>query len=109
MPKKIEMDFLVQTFVGELVTITTNIIYSKPFAVQTEEGLRTEFVQDLLCYQGIFVDGDDNYIYLGDDAFNISSCVSRDVVKMIEIQKTTTPEDMILDAMGTPDDKESIN
>lgn len=114
MPKKRDksledMDFLAQAFVGELVKITTNITCSKPIHVQVEDVMTTELVPDLVCYQGFFIDADDDNIYLGDHTLKITSCIARDVAKIIEIEELKSPEDMILDSMDTPEDKESIN
>lgn len=94
-------------FVGELVSITTNI--TGQMTQSTDAGIITESFP--VFYEGILLDEDENYYYLGidNDPIEITQAVRKSIVVHIMISSEKSEEERILDSLATPKRREEIN
>lgn len=93
-----ELDTFFLAFVGQSVIISTEII------VPTIEG---EVYP--LFYEGILLDYDNEYYYLGNNPNEISHCVKKDLVIHISVKEERDVLTEFLEQLPTPKKKEDIN
>jgi hypothetical protein len=87
-------------FGGQFVTITTSL------SVNVSDGDKMESFP--INFEGIVLDRDDQFIYLGESINEISSAVERSKIVHIQIKEELTVVDQIFDNMPDPK-KEEIN
>lgn len=92
-----------QTFIGQDVTITVNVTNSVNFEMNNGGTVETM----PLFYEGILMDIDDEYYYLGDNPIEISHAIRKSSVVHIIINEQKTMYDALLDSV--PNDKEDAN
>jgi hypothetical protein len=107
-PKYEELSLFFQTFVGEYVQVTTDIMVKSQ--LESEEGV---IIQETpLVFQGFLLDEDSKYYYLGEGPGEIANAVKIDSVKGISIVPQVvvkTEFDNILDDMPDPESEEEFN
>ena len=86
------------SFVGEYVEVVCKEITST-----TEIGIIP------LVVTGYLLDIDDKFLYLSDDAQNVSRAIKKSDYSVIEIVKQTTPEEEALNRMFVPENPEEGN
>ena len=92
-------------FEGQHIVITTNL--TQTMHTQFEDGSSAESAP--IFYEGILLDYDDDYYYLGKTPNEIDQAVNKKNTVHIMIVEETTVFDEILDSMRTPEKKEDIN
>lgn len=97
-----ELDTFFLAFMGQRITITVNLTVSTP---QTS----TDFEEVPVYYEGILLDKDDEYYYLGSTPNEITQAVKKSSVIHIMLFEETDPYKEFLDQLPTPDKKEEIN
>jgi hypothetical protein len=100
-----ELSLFFQTFVGEFVEVTTDIMIKTQ--IDTEEGIALQ--ESPLSIQGFLLDEDDKYYYLGSGPGEIEHAVKIENVKAIGIAKVKSVYDDVFDAMPDPEKDEEIN
>jgi hypothetical protein len=87
-------------FGGQLVNITTSV------SVHVSDGEKSEGL--LVNFEGIVLDKDELFVYLGDSISEITSCVKVSEIIHIEIKEEFTVVDQIFSNMPDPT-KDEIN
>jgi hypothetical protein len=91
-------------FGGQLVTITTSLNANVGF--QDDQGNQVESMP--ILYEGILLDIDNDYLYLGHSINEINSAVRKSHVVHISVKQETNVLEEILQSMPDPK-KEDIN
>lgn len=100
--KKKVTNLLFDAFIGEHVNITTDM--KTTIAMSSEDGTAEETRNTVVS--GFFLDMDDEYIFLGYDARQVSRALVRKECKLIEISREPHVFDEILDSMPEPTDRD---
>lgn len=109
-PKKKQIDnesinTFVLAFMGEYVNVITDIMildYTQNDSQSLEQNAP-------MVARGFLLDEDDNFVYLGDNALEISQAVAKKKIAMIHMEKKKNKYDELLDDMGDDPSKEDIN
>lgn len=91
-------------FAGQLVTITTSLQTKVSFS--DEQGNSVETFP--IVYEGILLDYDHEYLYLGQSVNEINSAIKKSNIVHLMVKEETSILDEILDSMPNPK-KEDIN
>lgn len=102
-PKDKNLDSFVLTFMQRPVAITINQNHTINF--QTDESSSVETMP--MFYEGILLDYDDTYYYLGKTASEITQAITRSSVVHIQVMEEKNIYDQILEEMpDTPEGSE---
>lgn len=109
-PKKKQIDHeeintFILAFMGEYINVITDIMildYSQNDSQSLEQNAP-------MVARGFLLDEDDHFLYLGDNALEISQAVAKKKIAMIHMEKKKNKYDELLDDMGTDPSKEDIN
>lgn len=99
-----ELNTFFLAFMGQPITITTNLMTTMPM---NEEDLAAETYP--IFYEGILLDSDEEYYYLGKTPTEITSCVKKDSVVHIMVIEQKNLFEEILDHTEIPDKIEDAN
>lgn len=89
-------------FMGEEILITTDLI-------ETSAQTSTDLEKNPLYFQGILLDIDEDFYFLGDTPAEINQAVKKKNVVHIGIVEKVDEYEEILRDMPTPNNKEEIN
>lgn len=92
-------------FMGTKVCISLNVCHTIDY--ESPDGVTVETIP--LHYEGILLDHDNEYYYLGNTPIEISQAVKKDSVVHIMIVEEKSVYDQILDHMPHPEKKEDVN
>lgn len=93
-------EFFFLTFGGEMVSVTTTGSSPELIPQQEDEAI---VVQTPTSHEGYLLDTDDEYYYLGDTSSEVSRAVKIEQVVSVEILKSKSLYDKILDDLDTDD------
>lgn len=93
------------TFVGEYVNIVTDILITE--FTNTEEGTLEQSAP--MVARGYMLDCDSQYVYVGDNPFEVSQAILRKKIVLIQRQLEKSAYDDMLNDMPDPKKKEDIN
>lgn len=96
--KKVDNTIFYNTFVGEHVSLVTNIPLTQD--KHTEEGILSQSIP--LSLEGILMDMDDRFFFLGAGDI-VTHAVKIDEVILIEIMQEEHPLDQVFDMMDDVD------
>lgn len=88
-------------FAGQMVTITTSLNANVNFA-EANSSIDSIFI----VYEGILLDYDDRYLYLGKTPDQIDQAVNVDVIANIMVKEETNILKEILEGMPDPTNEE---
>lgn len=91
------------TFIGNTVFITSNVVQTNRIGISQE--LMTETVP--LYFEGVLMDVDDDYFYLGDGK-NVSNAIKREFVLQIELKEEKDKYLEMLESIN-PHDENDFN
>jgi hypothetical protein len=97
------LDIFLLSFGGHEVTVTVSLTGS----FQDNHGNVIDSVP--MMYDGILLEHDDNYVYLGKSINIIDQAIAKSTVVHITLKKEVNELDQILDDMLMPNKKEDIN
>lgn len=103
--KKKSNDLFFMTFVGEFVSILSNMDHTA--AIQTEEGTVEETAP--MVFQGYMLDMDEEYYYLGETQREVSRAIKKVSVNAIEISDHKDEFTDLLDKAEAPSNKKNFN
>lgn len=101
---EIESTFFL-AFCGQPVTITVTLTSNVNFS--DENGNVVETIP--IFYDGILLDYDSDYLYLGENPNEINQAVKKSLIAHIMVKEDKHVFDEILDQMGGPTRKEDVN
>jgi len=101
---EIESTFFL-AFCGQPVTITVTLTSNVNF--QDENGVTVESMP--IFYEGILLDYDTDYLYLGETPNEITQAVKKSLIAHIIVKEDKHVFDEILDQMGGPTRNEDVN
>jgi hypothetical protein len=105
MTQKPEFDTVfASTFVGETIFVTTNVVQTNRVIIAND--MQTETIP--LCLEGVLMDLDDDYLYLGDGK-EISNAVKKDFILQIEVKEDEDPYKTLLENIPGPMDDSEFN
>ncbi len=105
MKKKKAVEMLLLTFAGEHITVYLKDKIKK--VIETSKGL--EEITHPMAVEGYVIDIDDHWIYMSErEDGDISSCIRKLNVALIELTKMSSKHDDILEAFPVPTDKNQI-
>ena len=93
------------SFVGEYVNIVTDIMIAE--YTSTEDGPLEQSVP-MVC-RGYVLDIDNEYVYLGEDPFEVSQAAKKNRIVLIQRELKRTQYDEILEGLADPKKEEDIN
>jgi len=99
---KIDSTFF-SVFVGNVVFITSTTTQTN--RVQLPDGMLTETLP--MCFEGILMDLDDEFLYLGDGT-NVSNAIQKKFVLQIELKEEEDKFKALLESVN-PRDESEIN
>ncbi len=106
MAKKKEIpDTFFITFIGELVTVMTDI--KSTSTENTEEG--SIEVTSPFTFNAYLLDLDDNYMFFGNTPEQVTSVMPKSVLKFMSITENKDSFTEILDNMEDPQDEKEFN
>ncbi len=105
MKKKKVVETLLLAFAGEHITVYLKDKVKK--VMETSKGLQE--ITHPMAVEGFVVDIDDHWIYMSErEDGNISSCIRKLNVALIELTKTSSKYEDVLDSFPVPTDKNQI-
>ncbi len=93
-----EIDTFLIAFGGQLVTITTSLVINSSF----EDKLESLPV----LFEGILLDHDNDYIYLGESINEITSAIKKSSIVHIHVKEESNVLDEIFNSMPDPKNEE---
>lgn len=93
------------TFIGQAVTITTTVLHSMRYPLSDEQHIESM----PLYYEGILLDEDQEYYYLGNTPDEVSQAVKKVHVLHITVIEQKTVFDHILEHTPLPTDDSEFN
>lgn len=103
--KEQELSTFFLAFIGQQVTITVTLTSVVNFTDENGNTVETMPV----FYEGILLDHDDEYYYLGSTPNEITQAVKKKQVVHIIVMEQKDIYEEILDSMPKPDKKEDVN
>lgn len=103
-PPETTQTFLL-SFIGEYVNIVTDIMIAE--YTNTEEGAVEQNAP--MVSRGFLLDIDSDYIYLGEDPFEVTQAIKKKRVVLIQREIKATAYEELLNGMPDPKKKEDIN
>jgi hypothetical protein len=105
MPKKKDIENL-QTFslafMGEHINVITNIMIMESASTEAE----TVEQNSPIIAKGYLLDEDSEFIYLGDNPFEITQAVSKKYICIVQSSEVKSQYDEILENMPDPNNKD---
>lgn len=95
----------VLSFIGEYVNVVTDIMITD--FTSSEEGQLEQNAP--MVSRGYLLDCDSDYLYLGEDPFEITQAVQRRRIVLIQREIKSSPYEDMLNGMPNPKKKEDIN
>lgn len=105
MTKEQELDTFFLAFMGQEVIITTTV--NSTVNIADEHGNSIETMP--LFYEGILLDQDKEYYYLGQNPNEINQAIPKSFVLHIMTKPSTDIYEEILDSMEKPTKQEDVN
>lgn len=95
----------VLSFIGEYVNIVTDIMIAE--YTNTEEGAVEQNAP--MVARGYMLDSDSDYVYLGEDPFEITQAIQKKRIVLVQREVKTSAYDDLLNGMPDPKKNEDIN
>jgi hypothetical protein len=102
--KEVQQTFLL-SFIGEYVNVVTDIMITD-FATSEESQMEQNAP---MVSRGYMLDCDSDYLYLGEDPFEITQAVQRKRIVLIQREIKNSAYTEMLNNMADPKKKEDIN
>jgi hypothetical protein len=102
--KEVQQTFLL-SFIGEYVNVVTDIMITD--FTSSEEGQLEQNAP--MVSRGYMLDCDSDYLYLGEDPFEITQAVQRKRIVLIQREIKNSAYTEMLNGMPDPKKKEDIN
>lgn len=93
------------SFIGEYVNIVTDIMIAE--YTNTEDGPLEQNAP--MVARGYMLDADDDYVYLGEDPFEITQAIQTKRIVLVQREIKSSAYDDLLNGMPDPKKKEDIN